>query len=96
MIPPLFKHQEDDIQFINNQNRVLNFSDAGTGKTRTTIEVIKHRKQEGRTLILCPKSIMYPTEDSVGYTIQEEGSCVGKKKAIDLWIIQDLIKTYSK
>lgn len=60
MIPQLFKHQEDDIHFINARKGVLNFSDAGTGKTRTTIEIIKRRKDEGRTLILCPKSIMYP------------------------------------
>lgn len=57
---PLFQHQKNDIEFILKQPNILNFSDAGTGKTRTAIEVIRARKHEGRTLVLCPKSIMYP------------------------------------
>lgn len=57
---PLFQHQKDDLDFILKQPNILNFSDAGTGKTRTAIEAIKARKNEGRTLVLCPKSIMYP------------------------------------
>lgn len=57
---PLFQHQEQDLAFILEQPRVLNFSDAGTGKTRTSIEAVKARKGEGRTLVLCPKSIMGP------------------------------------
>jgi len=60
LMPPLFQHQVNDIKFILEQPRVLNFSDPGTGKTRTAIEVIKARKTEGRTLVLCPKSIMKP------------------------------------
>jgi SNF2 family DNA or RNA helicase len=57
---PLFQHQIEDIEFILKHPSVLNFSDAGTGKTRTAIEAIRARKHEGRTLVLCPKSIMYP------------------------------------
>lgn len=57
---PLFQHQQQDLDFILDHPRVLNFSDAGTGKTRTSIEAIKARKNEGRTLVLCPKSIMAP------------------------------------
>lgn len=38
----------------------MNLSDCGTGKTRTSIEVVRARKHEGRTLIVCPKSIMQP------------------------------------
>lgn len=57
---PLYKHQEKDIAFILDKHSVLNFSDPGTGKTRTMIEVIRARKKEGRTLVLCPKSIMQP------------------------------------
>lgn len=57
---PLFKHQQQDIKFILKNPYVLNFSDAGTGKTRTCIEAIRARKNEGRTLVICPKSIMAP------------------------------------
>jgi SNF2 family DNA or RNA helicase len=57
---PLYQHQIEDVQFILNKPHVLNFSDAGTGKTRTSIEVIRARKAEGRTLVICPKSIMAP------------------------------------
>lgn len=57
---PLYAHQEADRDFILSQPYVLNLSDPGTGKTRTSIEVIRARKPEGRTLILCPKSIMQP------------------------------------
>ena len=60
MTPPLYQHQVDDLAFILNTPRVLQFSDAGTGKTRTAIEAIQARKNEGRTLVLCPKSIMEP------------------------------------
>lgn len=58
--PPLYAHQIDDIAHIIANPKTLNFSDPGTGKTRTCIEVIKQRKTEGRTLVLCPKSIMRP------------------------------------
>ena len=57
---PLFQHQIEDIELTLKHPHVLNFSDAGTGKTRTAIEAIRARKHEGRTLVLCPKSIMYP------------------------------------
>lgn len=60
LMTPLFQHQQQDLDFILQQPRVLNFSDAGTGKTRTSIEAIRARKKEGRTLVLCPKSIMAP------------------------------------
>jgi len=40
-------------------------------------------------------SIMYPSEDSVGYTIQNVGVCTHTLKDIDAWIIEDLIKSYS-
>lgn len=60
MIPPLYKHQKDDVNFILSRNIVANFSDPGTGKTRTALEAINARAKEGRTLIICPKSIMEP------------------------------------
>lgn len=58
--PPLYAHQQADIEFIKAHPRILNFSDCGTGKTRTAIEAIRARKNEGRTLVVCPKSIMQP------------------------------------
>ena len=58
--PPLYAHQQADLDFIRAHPRVLNFSDCGTGKTRTAIEAIRARKAEGRTLVVCPKSIMQP------------------------------------
>lgn len=58
--PPLFKHQEETIDFLLRTPRVLCFSDAGTGKTRSVIESIRHRKHLGKTLILAPKSILEP------------------------------------
>jgi len=57
---PLFQHQAEDLQFILERPRVLQFSDAGTGKTRTAIEAIRARRHEGRTLVICPKSIIGP------------------------------------
>ena len=58
--PPLFKHQEETRDFFLENDRVLCFSDAGTGKTRSVIEAIRSRKHLGRTLILAPKSILEP------------------------------------
>ncbi len=40
------------------------------------------------------KSIMYYSDDAVGYTIQNEGDCQGSNKEIDKAIIDDLIKRY--
>lgn len=56
--PPLFKHQEETVQFFLDNPRVLCFSDAGTGKTRSVIETIRAQKHLGKTLILAPKSIL--------------------------------------
>ena len=58
--PPLFSHQEETVQFFLTTPRVLCFSDAGTGKTRSVIEAIRQRKDLGKTLILAPKSILEP------------------------------------
>jgi len=41
-----------------------------------------------------PESIMYFAEDSVGYTINDEGECIGSRKEIDKDIILQLIETY--
>lgn len=52
----MYHHQTKDRQFILATPRVLNFSDPGTGKTRTVIEAVK--EIPGRVLVICPKSIM--------------------------------------
>jgi hypothetical protein len=39
-------------------------------------------------------SIMYRSGDIVGYTIQNEGGCLGSDIPIDEWIVKDLIQTY--
>lgn len=57
---PLYHHQKADVEFLKQTPHALNLSDCGTGKTRTSIELIRARKHEGRTLIVCPKSIMQP------------------------------------
>ena len=43
-----------------------------------------------------PDSIMYPSEESVGLTMQEEGACIGSKKSIDKEIADDLVRIYSQ
>lgn len=59
-IPKLYTHQINDTKFTLERPRVLNFGDCGTGKTAVAIQAIKARKHEGRTLVVCPKSIMQP------------------------------------
>lgn len=62
IVPPLYKHQSEDINFYKSRDCVFNTADPGTGKTRTILEVIRQRPptDRGRVLILCPKSIMEP------------------------------------
>ncbi len=55
-IPPLWKHQEVDIQRMLTTPGLLNASDPGTGKTRVVIEAM--RTLQLPTLILAPKSIL--------------------------------------
>lgn len=56
--PPLYQHQLDDIQFILERPHTFNTSDAGTGKTRTIIEVIRRDPERRPALVLAPKSIL--------------------------------------
>jgi SNF2 family DNA or RNA helicase len=56
--PPLFEHQERNVQFILETPRVFNASDPGTGKTRTALEAMKRRGSSKRKLIICPRTIM--------------------------------------
>lgn len=60
-VPPLYPHQKDDLNFLQQTPRALNYSDCGTGKTRTTLEILRHALTPGeRALILAPKSILQP------------------------------------
>ena len=63
------------------------------GHSTTEIHEILHAFGFGH--IDDPKSIMYPAAESVGFTIQEEGSCLGSKKEIDKIIVDKLIEVYS-
>lgn len=58
MIPPLFKHQQDDIKFILDRPYTFNTSDPGTGKTRTIIEVIRQDVKRRPALVIAPKTIL--------------------------------------
>lgn len=56
----LFEHQARAIEFFNECERGLDFSDPGTGKTRVQIELIAQRRAEGGgcALIIAPKSLL--------------------------------------
>ncbi len=55
-----FKHQQDGADFWLKNDCMLNFSDAGSGKTLTSLLAIRKRQSEGRILILAPLSILQP------------------------------------
>ena len=58
MIPPLYKHQEDDIEFFKSRPHVFNTSAPGTGKTRTLVEVIRQSPEHRPAIVFAPKSIL--------------------------------------
>lgn len=64
------------------------------GHPTTEIHEILHTFNYGH--VDDENSIMYYAEDGVGYTVQEEGQCVGSLKDIDKDIVQDLITKYRK
>lgn len=57
---PLFAHQKLDIDFELVNDRVFDTSDAGTGKTRTRLEVYAKRHTQGVkcALVIAPKSLL--------------------------------------
>jgi SNF2 family DNA or RNA helicase len=65
-IPPPFKHQKKTTAFLlaSEKVAVLNTSEAGTGKTRGTLDAIQARLRASPTrisaLVLAPKSILEP------------------------------------
>ena len=60
--PPLWEHQKNAIELSQNMPELALFFEMGTGKTRTTIDILRHRfAANGRllkTLIVCPKIIL--------------------------------------
>lgn len=57
---PMYAHQQACCDFWLAHPKMLNFSDAGSGKTRATLEAIKRRNTGHRTLVLAPLSILQP------------------------------------
>ena len=55
-----FKHQDACIEFFRDQPRGLDLSDAGTGKTRTQIDLFSLRREKGGkcALVIAPKSLL--------------------------------------
>jgi hypothetical protein len=57
----LMKHQAADVKFMEKRKRILDFSDAGTGKTPKHIIDISNRRKKrgsGKILILAPRSLL--------------------------------------
>ena len=54
-----FKHQTETTNFILATKKCFIGSDPGTGKTRAVLDAYD-RHSDGRLLVVCPKSIMYP------------------------------------
>jgi SNF2 family DNA or RNA helicase len=59
---PLFAHQQASIDFGKDLNSIFDTSDPGTGKTRVYIEMLQ--LHPGKTLVVCPKSLMRPAWDN--------------------------------
>ena len=60
--PALYDHQITTVELLNNQPYVCDFSDPGTGKTRSALEAFATRRANGAgpALIIAPKSILAP------------------------------------
>lgn len=59
MTEPLWKHQQQSVEFFENVPFGFDNSSPGTGKTRVQIEVYRRcPKPRGRWLIVCPKTLM--------------------------------------
>ena len=59
-IPPRYTHQQKTVDFCSEHPRVLNFSDPGTGKTRSHIDAFLERPGRKRALVFAPLSILQP------------------------------------
>jgi len=60
---PRMKHQEQTYQALLKHETFIDFSDPGTGKTRSQVDAIAARRAQGSlaTLVIAPKSLMYST-----------------------------------
>lgn len=59
-LAPLFPSQQKGVDRWIETGSMLNLSDPGTGKTRTSLEGIVQRNSGGRALVLAPLSILQP------------------------------------
>lgn len=59
-VPPLFPDQQTSVDFELQHDRVLDFSEPGTGKTRVRLEVFSKRRTQGVgcALVIAPKSLL--------------------------------------
>lgn len=57
MIPDPWKHQVEGMEFARDKRGVMLAMDMGTGKTRTTIDLIRERGHKF-TLVVCPLSVV--------------------------------------
>lgn len=57
---PLYEHQKQTVALLEQQPRVFDASDPGTGKTRGALEAFaaRRRKGGGKALVLAPKTIL--------------------------------------
>ena len=61
-IPPLYIHQQENVDFIKEVHKGFITDDPGCGKSRSVIEAFDRLRQpDERMLVLCPKSIMQPS-----------------------------------
>lgn len=62
-IPELFNHQDATVKYHMANDRVYDASDPGTGKTRSALEMISRRQEDGagKALVFAPKSILVPS-----------------------------------
>jgi len=93
----LWKHQAVTFELYNNKSRVLDFSDAGTGKTRVFLEAFRIRRRQGGgcALVIAPKTLLETAwtpeirkfcpelSYSVAYAKNREGAF---KRHVDIYI----------
>lgn len=72
LLPKLFKHQKETIERFRTIPKGLDLSDAGTGKTRSQLELFAERRRKGGKagLVLAPKSLLEPAwlDDATKFT----------------------------
>src|SRR5688500_13699404 len=56
--PPLWTHQEETVALLEREDRVHDWSDAGTGKTRAHAHGYTQARNARKCLVLAPKTIL--------------------------------------